>query len=373
MDQFKSRLAWLFLRYQQGDCTEEERIEFLDLVTKEDNHAELNNLLKTAISETNPDQILDPAKADQIYDSIISHREMEGPNRNVTKKLYIKRLAVAAAVILVIGLSIFRMLPATDRKTAAVQDTNSISKITEPATDRAILTRPPSFATLNGEKKLVTLPDGTKIHLNAASSLSIDPDFYKKNRIVYLSGEALFDVTHDTHLPFIVRINNYDVKVLGTLFNVKAYEGERISETTLLRGSVQIIKNDGGTLTLVPNQKVIFKNIDSTHIIKNDMIGHPMLTSQKIVPVSFSEQKGEVAETAWTQGRLVIVNEHFTDIKNKLERWYNVKIVFADEVVSKYSFTATFEKENIQQVLKALQYTFPFSYKMEEGRIIISK
>lgn len=269
--------------------------------------------------------------------------------------------AVAAVILLVIG----------------IQNFHGISNLLPGAKQTNVVAKVPvqqMFRTVNGERKSFILPDSTTISLNAGSTLRLDPGFGKENRTVYLSGEALFDVIHNEDLPFIVRINNYDVKVLGTLFNVRAYPGEKVSETALVRGKVQIIKDDGGDLTLVPNQKVIFKSIgevlpaasvDSTHI--------KTLTTQKIVPVSISPIDGVILETAWAQNRLEIVNENFDAIKHKLERWYNVQIFFADKDVSRYTFTATFEKENIRQALEAMQFTYPFSFKIEERKITISK
>lgn len=230
------------------------------------------------------------------------------------------------------------------------------------------------FTTAKGQKKHITLPDSSKVYLNAGSSLQTDKGFGRDNRTVYLIGEALFDVTHNAKRPFIVQVAGYDIKVLGTLFNVKAYPGEKSSETALLRGKVQIIKKDGGDLTLVPNQKVIFKNINKAGVMTDSAKNTPALfASQKIVPVHFSNIDGTVVETAWAQNRLEMVNEKFVDIKEKLERWYNVKIVFKDAAVQQYMFTATFENENIEQVLQALQYAYPFTYKIQGDEITISK
>jgi ferric-dicitrate binding protein FerR (iron transport regulator) len=230
------------------------------------------------------------------------------------------------------------------------------------------------FSTAKGQKKQITLSDGTTIVLNAGSSLHTDKDFGTENRTVYLSGEALFDVTHNADLPFVVHVADYDIKVLGTLFNVKAYPGEKTSETALLRGKVQILKKDGGDLTLVPNQKVVFRNIGKATVQADSAKSTAAtLSVQKIVPVHFSSKDSAVIETAWAQNRLEIVNEHFADMKEKLERWYNVKIVFKDAEVGRYTFTATFENENIQQVLQALQYAYHFNYKIQGGEIMISK
>lgn len=234
--------------------------------------------------------------------------------------------------------------------------------------------QPMQYKAANGERKVIRLPDSTTIHLNGGSTIRVDGGFGRMNRTVYLSGEALFDVRHRSEFPFIVRLQNYDVKVLGTLFNVRSYPGEKISETSLLRGKVQIFKNDGGDLTLVPNQKVIFKNLgsslSSSHLKQKQV---QVLTTQKIVPISINPRDGSIVETAWTQNRLEIVNESLSSLKSKLERWYNVQITITDKEVSEYRFTATFEKENIREVLEALQFAYPFTYELKDGKIRISK
>ena len=117
MDHFKSRLEWLFFRYQSGICTEEERIEFLELITKEENHEELNQLLKTAINEADVDQTLDPAKADQIYNAIVSNVNVENERPKKVNKTPLKRLLVAASVILLIGSGVFQWVLMNSGKT----------------------------------------------------------------------------------------------------------------------------------------------------------------------------------------------------------------------------------------------------------------
>jgi ferric-dicitrate binding protein FerR (iron transport regulator) len=267
------------------------------------------------------------------------------------------RLAIAAAamfVLVVAGKAFFAAANSERRNEAA-----SVNRATV-------------YRTAKGERKVIWLPDNTRINLNSGSELRLDARFGAENRAVYLSGEALFDVTHNDALPFVVHMDDYDIKVLGTLFNVRAYPGEKVSETALVRGKVQIVKKDGGDLTLVPHQKVIFKSIPKKETRGfADSSAH--LTMQKIVPVIISAKDGSIVETLWAQNKLEIVNESFESMKQKLERWYNVEIVFADNKVRQYTFTATFEKEDIQQVLAALQYTYPFSFKIKEKRIILSK
>ncbi len=96
-------------------------------------------------------------------------------------------------------------------------------------------------ATRKGSKTNLVLPDGTKVWVNADSRLSYGKNFGNQLREVYLEGEAYFDVAEDKRKPFIVHTNNIDVKVLGTAFNVRAYGNEVNTQTTLLRGSVEVM------------------------------------------------------------------------------------------------------------------------------------
>ena len=245
--------------------------------------------------------------------------------------------------------------------------------LASPVTARVDTNKTIWVTTAKGQKRTLWLPDSTQVVLNSGSTLRTDNGFGADNRTVYLSGEALFDVTHNEHLPFIVHVDDYDIKVLGTRFNVKAYPGEKISETALLRGKVQILKKDGGDLTLVPNQKVVFKHMAKPETPTNANTSTPTETIQKIMPVHFNRKDSVVVETAWAQNRLEIVNERFADMKEKLERWYNVEIHFEDMEVARYTFTATFEKETIGQVLQALQYAYPFTYRIQGHEVTISK
>ena len=277
----------------------------------------------------------------------------------------ILRFAAAAAAMVVIVLAIKSYLGRNGSTNTAPEN------IAINTTENSVL----EFSTAKGEKKTFFLPDNTQLYLGAGSTLRMEKNFGKNNRAVYSSGEALFDVTHNKDLPFIVHCDKYDVKVLGTLFNVRAYPEDELSETSLIRGKVEIsLKNNSKKITLKPDQKATISNKAGNLVLENNKqaAGH---ADEKITisPLSYSTIDSAVVETAWTKGRLEIVNESFEEIRNKLERWYNVKIVFADEEVNRYMFTATFADENIGQVLKALQYSYHFTYKTEGETITISK
>lgn len=231
------------------------------------------------------------------------------------------------------------------------------------------------FMTANAEKKQLVLPDSTRLLLGAGSTLRIAPEFGNGNRSVYLTGEALFDVTHNAELPFIVHCENYDVKVLGTLFNVRAYAGDEVSETSLMQGKVEIsVRSSPEIITLEPNQKAIIRNKPPRAEGAVHTTPSPSQQPVKVTVAPISYNRDSIAvETAWTHNRLEIINENFIEIKHKLERWYDVQLVITDEEVAGYTFTGTFTNETIKEVLDALQSSYHFTYKIDERIITISK
>jgi ferric-dicitrate binding protein FerR (iron transport regulator) len=282
------------------------------------------------------------------------------PGKNIFKQLGYFAAAAAAITAIVWGIAFWK-------KQDTLKNTMASEVYNNKKSNPALV-----FTSAKGERKLVTLPDGTLLHLNSGSTLQIDGQFAKTNRYVFLSGEALFDVRHNESLPFIVHVDSYDVKVLGTLFNVKAYAGDITNEVSLLRGKVEVLnRNNSKTTVLSPNHKLLIRYAGAAAKEPAQML-HAVANETKVLPLSYNKDS-LVIETAWSQNRLEIVNEKFGEIKERLERWYNVEIDFEDAEVGGYSFTATFEDENIDQVLKALQYTYHFTYKTNGEQITISK
>lgn len=229
------------------------------------------------------------------------------------------------------------------------------------------------YMTALAEKRTVKLPDNSIVILNAGSELLVDRGFGSSNRAVSLKGEALFHVEHEAAMPFIVQVDGYDVKVLGTVFNVKAYPEEKKSETSLISGKVAIyLKHTASAYkTLLPKEKfVISKDIQKLPASGPEPADvRPPSTA--IMPLSYNRNQVNL-ETAWSENQLVFENETFWDIREKLERWFDVKIIFEDKISRQYSFTATFEKENIYQVMKALQASYGFKYSINGKEIKIS-
>lgn len=227
-----------------------------------------------------------------------------------------------------------------------------------------------------GIRKKIKLPDGTLVWLNAESKLSYDNDLnQKEKRLVYLVGEAFFDVAHQKNRPFIVRTNQISVKVLGTAFNVKAYDKDPVSEATLLRGSIELSVNSmtQQKILLKPSEKFAFRDHkkERSEGKSGFQDGDDVtLKIENIAPVRIAGQD-YIEETSWKDDLLVFKNESFEDLKPKLERWFNVRIEIGGSIPKSYRFTGIFKNENITEALTAMQLIKPFHFKLKADDVII--
>jgi transmembrane sensor len=232
--------------------------------------------------------------------------------------------------------------------------------------------------TANGSRTHLTLPDGTLVWLNAGSRLSYGKNFNTTTREVNLTGEAFFDVAHNTQKAFIIHTPRIDVQVLGTRFNVKSYPSDRTTEATLIRGSIEVLIRDR------PSEKIILRP-DEKLVVANDTgilhrlnpgrygaagPGDPLVAIRK---PTYEQKTGAIIETSWVDNKLTFREETFGDVARKMERWYGVTIQFGDPALEQLQFTGSFKEETIEQALDALKYTARFSYQTEGNLIIINK
>ena len=160
-----------------------------------------------------------------------------------------------------------------------------------------------------GQEYNLQLADGTKVWLNADSELKYPVQFVGTNRKVFLKGEGYFEVAHDSQKPFVVNSHNQDVRVYGTKFNINAYD-KNLMKTVLVEGSV------GVKLSRLDEEK---KMTPGDLLIADDVEG--TMTSQKVDVYPY---------IAWKDGNFIFRNERLEDIMIRLERWYQVKVFFAD-------------------------------------------
>lgn len=229
--------------------------------------------------------------------------------------------------------------------------------------------------TAKGQKSTFIMEDGTRVTLNADSKLEYSDDFATKNREVYLTGEAFFDVHADPQKPFIIHTSKMDIKVLGTAFNVKSYPDEASSEATLIKGAIEVTVTDNPSekIILKPSQKLVLTNFDSTRrkavSIKDLVPNVPSVTSMTYL--NDRKDSSVVMETSWLQNKLVFQDEDFGTLAKRMERYYNISIHFNRVGYRQLRFTGVLEGETIAEALNALHLTENFNYKIEDSTIVI--
>ncbi|MBX2924982.1 MAG: DUF4974 domain-containing protein [Chitinophagaceae bacterium] len=238
------------------------------------------------------------------------------------------------------------------------------------------VTKAVSFTTQKTERKSFVLPDGSKVILNAESRILLADHFNEKDRMVELSGEAFFDVAHDASRPFVVKTDKMDVKVLGTAFNVRAYDGDEISETSLIRGSIELsLKEENRKITLRPNEKYLLRAGNNAPEVKKPVEESALLqtTASGLLPVRVSKEDTAIVEVSWTEDKLVFVDESFEQLAKQLSRWYGMSIEIVDPELKHVLYTASFRNEKVEDVLAALQFTKAFNFEIKNNTIMIYK
>lgn len=222
---------------------------------------------------------------------------------------------------------------------------NGQSSSVDPSTGSEVYN---TIATPAGGQYQVILPDGTKVWLNALSSLKYSVTLGKgKQRNVALQGEGYFEVAHDKHRPFIVKTDQQNVEVLGTYFNVNNYIDEEHASTTLIQGSVKVYNNRYSRV-IKPGQQAQF---ESTGQIK-------------IVPVN-TEQV-----VAWKNGVFSFKRAGLETVMRQIARWYNVEVTYEGDV-PEISFTGKiYRNVNLQEALRSIGY-IGVQYSVENRKVII--
>ncbi len=238
-----------------------------------------------------------------------------------------------------------------------------------------------------GTKSKLILPDGTQVWLNSDSRLIFANSFNDTIREVNLEGEAYFDVVKDAKRPFIVHTSGINIRVLGTAFNVKSYPQDPTIEATLVRGLIEVEKNNQpqtSRILLRPNEKLVYNK-------QMDRVQNP-ITESKLTPGAETGTGDQLrpesifisalpknlsdsvrTETSWVYGKLFFEGERFSELAPRMERWFNVKFSFRDTKVAAYRFTGVFQYENIGEALHALQLTASFSYSINGNEVWIDK
>ncbi|TDQ07123.1 FecR family protein [Pedobacter metabolipauper] len=191
-----------------------------------------------------------------------------------------------------------------------------------------------TITTPNGGKYQIILPDGTKTMLNAGSSLTFPTAFIGTERLVYLNGEAYFEVTKNKEMPFRVNAAMQSIEVLGTHFNINAYGDEPAIKTTLLEGSVKVSSGQNSAI-LVPGQQSLIKWDDSRNIVKQ-----------------FADLE---KETAWKDNLFSFDNDDLRAVMRQISRWYDAEVVYVGDFPDEKFFGEISRNSNLSEVAKIFE------------------
>lgn len=352
----------LLERYRQGICTEEERL----LIERWYLSYEEKDIPKVA------DELFEQ-HLESIRSTLLAHTEIE----KKTYRLW-RRITVAAMLVFITSICFYLYHTSTDTHKLAVKP-HKENRIT-PGGNKAILTLSNgkrisltdaknglvglqsglkivkkangqlifhadqenqedhnAFNTIEtpfGGQYQIILSDGTKVWLNAATTLRFPSNFSGlKERRLLLNGEAYFEVAHNPNAAFIVSTNNQEIKVFGTHFNVMNYKDEGYTKTTLLEGSVQL-SSGGITGMLMPGQQGYLPSQE---------------TKFNIAPVNIAEV------TAWKDGLFIFNNTDMYTLMRQISRWYNIEVIYEPNVKNDVFFGEIERKAELNEVLKILE------------------
>lgn len=227
-------------------------------------------------------------------------------------------------------------------------------------------------STRMGSRTKLVLPDSSIVWLNAGSKLTYNKYFGVSNRNINLVGEAFYEVKKNP-IPFIIRTKTVQIKALGTAFNVKSYPDERTTETSLVRGKVEISVDNrpGEKFYLNPNEKLTVASEPAQQQPQQQQ--QPANKEPMVVLSTLTHtMDNEVIETSWVENKLIFQNESFSELAGKMERWYGISIQFTDERIANQRLSGSFTTETIQQALEELQITTLFHYTLKSNTVTIS-
>ncbi len=311
----ESPIQNLIGRYLNGDCSDTEITSLLDWCNlssqNQKEFIQAKDLWDMAGQTTN--------KADKQLIHFY-RRQLEQTKKSQT--ILLNRLLAVAAVF-VVGLLVTVLHPW--RSAEAVQHLSV-------------------FSVPLGSRSKVVLFDGTEVHLNSGSTLTFPNKYDGDVRRVTLSGEGFFVVKSDKKHPFIVKTTDFEVEATGTQFNVCTYNDDPFSAATLAEGAVSLrMNNSDQAFVIKPCEKFRFNRVKNSY-------------NQAVTDVE--------SELAWKNGEFIFKNIPFPELVQRLERWYDVKLLCSGKKLESYAYTGRFKnQETIWQVLDALKLTTQITYQ----------
>jgi len=395
MNQPDSRLLELYQRYMERTSTEEERRELMDLIKQDEMAPAFHQLIDNSYDNNPVDQEITAARAEEIFRAIVMEVEPQRTIASVHRVHFMRRWwwgAAAALLLLLAGGYLY--ISSQKKEDGLVKEQPVKIQDLQPGKDGAVLTLADgskvvldslgngivttqnganvvlkngrlayernsavnnaiaynTMSTPKGRQFQLLLPDGTKVYLNAASTLTYPTAFTGKERSVQVAGEAYFEVAHDAAKPFKVQLpDGGQIEVLGTHFNVNAYQNEAAIKTTLIEGSVKIATTNGQFARLKPGEQASLSQSSHTIPVKT-------VDLDKV--------------TAWRKGIFDFNDVGLREMMRQIERWYDIEVGYEGNVPDVKFFGKVSRSSTLSTVLEALD-GFGLHYRVAGRKIII--
>lgn len=398
----RSRLRQLLVKYSTGSISEADLTILLDYVAERRDEADLNLLLEEMLAETYPDADL-PVNSSALYQRIVEHPGFKDQHGSFRRRYW--WYSAAAVVLFATGLFL-KYVGVSEPTTSGKEQPQIVRTTTSAPTDKPILRLANgqivdldsiasgilaiekgtqitfdgraihydgdlvdvddevirnTIITPKGRQYQLILPDGSKIWLNAASSITYPVKFKKEAREVEVVGEAYFEVERAQDWPFIVKTSSQHIEVLGTNFNVSAYDDDDHTKTTLVKGSVKVSTKISADVTAQTSGYFT--------VLKP---GQQAVTAKDKIDIDVGVVDTEEA-VAWKDNLFVFNNEEISEVMKKVSRWYGIEVEYLDGMAGKRIGGSIPRFEQLEQLMDALQATGVLHYKTEGGVVIIMK
>lgn len=272
---------------------------------------------------------LQPSEYTDMFENIIK------PTNKEKNKRWILKIAAVVSALIFVSIIYLTLNKPSDNPT----NTNELT------ISKVVKDNP------QGQKSVITLPDGSTVKLNSESTLTFFSNYGIKDRLVQLTGEAFFDVKKD-NTPFIIKTKGIETMVKGTSFNIRSYANEDNTQVLVVSGEVFVSDKNGNSITLLPSEIIEYSN--SKNIIK------------KSVDVDYKNIIG------WKDGILIFKDDAFDEVVKKIERWYGVNVIIKNEsVVNDGTYTGEYHNKSLKKVLDGISYTSGFEYEMQNKTVLI--
>jgi len=397
LDNPNNRLKDLIEKYIANTCTRKELEQLLVMIENETDTEAITQTLKDHWERSGQKNALRESELDVKFALLMQDARHEAPVISMlsAKKERRKNIRYVAAAIIICMLSVslyFLFKPQPARQISKTENIKSPANDVAPGGNKAILTLANGTSiildsaangtlTTQGNSKILKLngmlsyntlknkssevlyntistprggqyelmlSDGSKVWLNAASSLRFPAAFVGKERKVELLGEAYFEVAKNAAMPFKVKVHGMEVEVLGTHFNINSYDNESMIRTTLLEGSVKINKNNSSSL-LKPGEQAQMNKAGEIKIINNVDVEEAI---------------------AWKEGKFQFDKADIHDIMRQLARWYDVDVEYKGTVSSHFGGTIS-RDVNLSQVLNMLHLTGEVNFQIQDKKVLV--